>query len=222
MITAISHAFLQGGIWMYAILAVHIVSVAIILERAYFLYFRRSANQKKLASHFENDIRKGQIEQAINKAKNMAQSQPLGTVAQAGLLSALHYGGKEEVHAKMAEMVASENANLEKRTSMLAMIGNVATLIGLLGTITGMIKSFSAVSMANGAEKASVLSLGISEAMNCTAYGLIVAIPALVMYSVLSGRANTLSEDLNQGATKVVNWLSYSYDSIPKTKRRLS
>src|SRR5690606_26682941 len=98
MITAISNAFTHGGIWMYAILAVHIVSIAIILERIFFLYIRRSANQKKLASQFENDIRKGQLEQAIYKAQNMAQSQPLGVVAQAGLMSAQHLGGKEEIH----------------------------------------------------------------------------------------------------------------------------
>jgi biopolymer transport protein ExbB len=94
------------------------------------------------------------------------------------------------------------------------MLGNVATLTGLLGTITGMIRSFAAVSQANPADKAALLSAGISEAMNCTAYGLITAIPALVAYAILQNRANHLSEDLNQAALKAFNWLSYSYDPV--------
>jgi biopolymer transport protein ExbB/TolQ len=75
-----------------------------------------------------------------------------------------------------------------------------------------MIKSFTAVSTASPMEKATLLSSGISEAMNTTAYGLIVAIPALVMYAILMNRANKLSEDLNQASLKVFNWLSYAYE----------
>lgn len=221
MFTAISEAFAHGGVWMYAILAVHIVSLAIIAERVYFLYFRRTGGQKKLAGHFEGDIKKGQIETALSKAQNLGRGEPIGVVAQAGIQSAMHMGGKDEIHAKMAEMIAVENANLEKRTSVLAMIGNVATLIGLLGTITGMIKSFGAVSSANAVEKATLLSSGISEAMNCTAYGLIVAIPALVMYTILNNRTQALQEDLNQGATKILNWLCYNFETVPRKKRSI-
>jgi biopolymer transport protein ExbB len=83
-----------------------------------------------------------------------------------------------------------------------------------LGTITGMIKSFAAVSQANPAQKAELLAAGVSEAMNATAFGLIVAIPALVMYAVLFNRSHHLSEDLNQGALKIFNWLSYSYEPV--------
>ncbi|MBK9039749.1 MAG: MotA/TolQ/ExbB proton channel family protein [Bdellovibrionales bacterium] len=220
MFTYISEAFTHGGIWMYAILGVHVFSIAIIVERAYFLYLRRSPGQKQLARHFEDDIKKGQIDQALSKARNISQSNALGSVAVAGIQSAINLGGKDEIHAKMEEVLSSENAKLEKRTSLLSMIGNVSTLIGLLGTITGMIKSFSAVSLANGAEKATILSTGISEAMNCTAYGLVVAIPALVMYSVLSNRTNELQEDLNQASTKVLNWLCYSFENVPRAKRK--
>lgn len=221
LFTTITKAFTVGGIWMYAILAVHIVSLAIMAERIYFLYFKRTGGQKKLAGHFEGDIKKGNIEQAMSKAQTLGRSQPLGVVAQAGFQSAMNMGGKEEIHAKMAEIISSENDGLEKRTSILAMIGNVATLIGLLGTITGMIKSFSAVSMANAVEKATILSTGISEAMNCTAYGLVVAIPALVMFTVLNGRTHSLQEDLNQGATKILNWLSYNFETVPRKRKSL-
>jgi len=220
MFTYISQAFSHGGIWMYAILAVHVVSIAIIVERAYALYLRRSANQKKLSQQFEGDIKRGQIESALGKAQAMSQSQALGAVAFVGIQAAANMGGKDEVHARMDDMVSIENSKLEKRTPLLGMIGNVATLIGLLGTIAGMIKSFSAVSMAGAVEKATLLSAGISEAMNCTAYGLIVAIPALVMHAVYSSRTQDLQDDLNQAATKVLNWLNYNFESLPRTRKK--
>lgn len=222
MFTYITNAFAHGGIWMYAIMGVHIMSLAIIAERAYFLYFKRTGGQKKLTAHLEDDIKKGRLESAISKAQQMAFSEPIGPVAQAGIQAAMNMGGKEEIHAKMEEMIAVETATLDKRTSFLNMIGNVATLIGLLGTISGMIKSFSAVSMANAVEKAAILSTGISEAMNCTAYGLIVAIPALVAYAVLTNRSNQLQEDLNQACTKVLNWLSFSFEPVQKVSRKKS
>lgn len=220
MFTLISDAFTHGGIWMYAIMVVQIGSIAIILDRGYFLFLRRKPNQKRLSNHFESDIKKGQIASAQNKAMTMAHSQPIGAVAQAGIQAAANCGGKEEIYARMAEMINFENAKLEKRTSYLAMIGNVATLIGLLGTITGMIKSFAAISQATGLEKANMLSHGISEAMNCTAYGLLVAIPAIVMHAVYSNRTHDLQDDLNQGATKILNWLSYNFENVPRKGKK--
>lgn len=222
MFTFISDAFTHGGVWMYGILTVHIFSIAIIIERIYFLYMLRGTNQKKSVRVLEEDIKRGQIDLALSKAQSLSQSQSVGVIATAGIQAAINLGGKDEIYAKMEEMANIENSKLEKRTSLLSMIGNVSTLIGLLGTITGMIKSFSAVSLANGAEKATILSTGISEAMNCTAYGLIVAIPALVMFAVLNNRTHELQDDLNQASTKVLNWLSYSYENVPRSTKRKS
>jgi biopolymer transport protein ExbB len=219
MFTYISEAFNHGGIWMYAILGIHILSIAIMAERAYVLYFKKTGGQKRLTGHLEDDIKKGRLESAMAKAQAMSRSEDIGSVAQAGIQAAMNMGGKEEIHAKMEEVLDVANSSLERRTGFLGMIGNVATLIGLLGTITGMIKSFAAVGMANAAEKATILSSGISEAMNCTAYGLIVAIPALVMYAVLQNRTALLQEDLNQSSTKVLNWLSFSFEPIKAKKK---
>jgi len=120
----------------------------------------------------------------------------------------------------MDEILIEENIRLEKRTGFLAMIGNVGTLLGLLGTVVGMIGSFSSISTVNPVEKANLLSAGISTAMHATAYGLIMAIPALVMFSVLQNRATSLAEDLNQAALMVFNWLSFNYEAIPHRKTR--
>lgn len=210
----ISLAFEHGGIWMYPILLIQIASLAVMAERVYSLFIKRKMNQKAFASQFETLIRKGKIEEAVDTAKLQSATNPVGKAIVAGGQAALNFGGRDEIQGRMDEVLLEENSKIERRTAFLTMFGNVATLLGLLGTITGMIKSFGAVSMASPAEKATILSNGISEAMNCTAYGLIVAIPALVAYAVLQNRSNQIQEDVNQGALKVFNWLSYSFDAI--------
>jgi biopolymer transport protein ExbB len=212
--TKISQAFEHGGIWMYVILTIQLFSVAIIIERTIVLFARKKINQTEAALKFEDDIRKGEIDAVISKASNTAEINPVAKAILAGATAAKFFGGKDEIQAKMDEVLLHENSLLDRRTGFLSMLGNVATLVGLLGTITGMIKSFAAVSYASPAEKAALLAAGISEAMNATAYGLIAAIPALVAYAILMNRANLLSEDLNQGALKVFNWLSYNYESV--------
>ena len=214
-LTDIKLAFEHGGTWMWAILILQTLSLAIVLERSLTLFTRRRATQKALAYAFEKDIRRGDLDSVIDTATKLSSTNPLARVVAAGAQAAKTYGGQNEIQGKMDEVLLEENAVLEKRTGFLAMLGNVATLVGLLGTITGMIKSFAAVSMASPTEKAAMLSNGISEAMNCTAYGLLTAIPALVAYAILQNRATILEEDLNQGALRVFNWLSYSFESVP-------
>jgi biopolymer transport protein ExbB len=212
--TKMALAFEHGGFWMWPILAIQIASIAIMIERAFALYVRRKTNQTAVALSFEENIRRGEMDNLITKAQALAATQPVARAAAAGAIAARNFGGKDEIQGKMDEVLLEENAHLDRRTAFLSMLGNVATLTGLLGTITGMIKSFAAVAFADPANKASLLSAGISEAMNATAYGLITAIPALVAYAILQNRANRLAEDLNQGGLKVFNWLSFSYEPI--------
>jgi biopolymer transport protein ExbB/TolQ len=128
-------------------------------------------------------------------------------------------GGREEIQARMDEILLHENQNINQRLGYLAVAANVGTLLGLLGTIVGLINSFASVASLGAVEKSKVLTQGISLAMNTTAYGLIVAIPSLVMYAVLSTRATTLTEDLNQASLKAYNWLSFNFEAIPKKPR---
>ncbi len=213
MLAKIAMAFEQGGFWMYPIMIIQLISIAIIIERVYFLFMKRKTNNVEFVSQMEDTIRRGDIEQVIQKTQSMREN-TLATAIFAGATAAKNLGGKEEIQGRMDEVLIAENAALDKRTSFLSMLGNVATLTGLLGTITGMIKSFAAVSYANPSEKAALLSAGISEAMNATAYGLITAIPALVAYAILVNRTNVLMDELTQGALKAFNLLSYSYDPM--------
>ena len=208
-------AFNHGGFVMWIIFAGQIVSIAIIIERSMALYMNRSMNNRDLAKSFEEDIKKGRLESVINRSQLLSsQGSALGKTILAGTQAAYHFGGKEEIQSKMDEILLSEASVLEKRTGFLAAIGNIGTLAGLLGTILGLINSFEAVAASNPVEKANLLSQGISMAMYATAYGLFMAIPALVMFAVFQNRANALSEDLNQTALMVYNWLSYSYEPI--------
>jgi biopolymer transport protein ExbB/TolQ len=178
--TNIGMAFEHGGIWMWAIFALQMVSFAIIIERGVALFMKRKMNQAQLVQTFEDSIRRGELQSVTQKAQAAVATHPIARATLAGVQAAQNLGGKEEIQGKMDEVLIEENSLLDRRTGFLSMLGNVATLMGLLGTITGMIKSFAAVSYANPAEKAALLSAGISEAMNATAYGLITAIPALL------------------------------------------
>ncbi|OYZ17925.1 MAG: gliding motility protein [Bdellovibrio sp. 28-41-41] len=214
MFSKIALAFEQGGFWMWPILVTQLVSLAILAERSYTLFIKNKINQSEFVNGFEDSIRRGELDRVMETAKASQAQMPVSKAILAGTKAAKNFGGKEEIQGKMDEVLLYENSLVERRIGFLSMLGNVATLTGLLGTITGMIKSFAAVANAVPAEKATLLAAGIAEAMNATAYGLITAIPALVMYAVLQNRANHIVEDLNRSALKVFNWLSYSYEPV--------
>ncbi|MFM6929480.1 MAG: MotA/TolQ/ExbB proton channel family protein [Bdellovibrio sp.] len=210
----------SDAIWMWTILAAQIVSVAIIVERSMALFGKRKINQKELSRAIAEDIRSGDLNKALRRSMQLSATEPLGVVASAGIQAAIDMGGKEEIQLKMDEILLEENSRVEKRIGFLAMFANVATLLGLLGTITGLIHSFAGIANANPVEKASILSAGISLAMNTTAYGLIVAVPALIMYAVLQNRATRLSEDLNKAALSLFIQLGFHYAPVSDKKER--
>ena len=210
--------FARGGIWMYPIMAAQIVSIALIIERGVALFLARQVNSRKLVEGFEQDIKHGDMDRVLVKAKKMG-NHPVGTLAQVGVQSTLDLGGRDELQLKMDEILLEESSRVDSRLGFLSMIANVATLLGLLGTIVGLIKSFSSISNASAAEKARILAEGVGEAMNATAYGLIVAVPALVAYAILQNRANKLSDDLNKAALRMFIWMGFNVENIPLKKR---
>jgi biopolymer transport protein ExbB/TolQ len=128
---------------------------------------------------------------------------PLTKIIAAGLQKA---GGSEhDIQQAMDEEALRELPKVEKRTGYLAMLGNLATLAGLLGTITGLIKSFGAVAGVDPSMKATMLSKGISEAMNCTAFGLGTGIFGLAAFAVLNGKTQAILDGVNQGTVEALN-----------------
>lgn len=219
---SLGKGFLAGGIWMWAILACQVFSLAIIAERVVSLYVRRKPNQLKKVQPFEKTIKSGNLETLIDQSKEIRSTDPIGQVALVGAQSALNFGGKEEIQLKMDEVLVETSQRLDKNTGFLGMIANVSTLLGLLGTIIGMIDAFSSLGAASAADRATLLAQGISMAMYTTAYGLIVAIPSLAAFAILQNRSQALMEDLNKAAMKLYIWMTYSFESVPAGKNKPS
>lgn len=204
--------FHEGGVFMYFILIFGVCTLALIIERGLALYMKTKIASKGLRQQILGFIQRGDLKGAEEAAKAQSDA-PLNRVVEVGCHIRANAGGEEELQARMDEKLALEINSLDKRTGFLAMFGNVATLLGLLGTISGMIRSFAAVASANPADRATMLSAGISEAMNCTAFGLIVAIPALVAYAVYQNRTDKLVARLTEGTTQIYHDLLFLSES---------
>jgi biopolymer transport protein ExbB len=186
--------FNEGGVFMYFIFIFGIFTFALIIER-YFTLFKKEIEPKTtFRNNLLNYLSNGDYASAIrfSENQNASESASLARIAKIGCTLRAQGAGDEEIQARMDEALSNEIHNIDRNTGFLGMFGNVATLLGLLGTITGMIHSFAAVASANPADRATMLSRGISEAMNCTAFGLIVAIPALVAFAIYQNKTDRL------------------------------
>jgi len=192
----------EGGFMMHPILISLVVALALVIDRVIVLYFKAALDKDAFVRGLKKHIFAGDLDKAISFCASQKKT-PLVSVVKSGLINVPK--GEADVQAAMDEATLREQPKLEARTGYLAMIGNVATLLGLLGTIVGLISAFGAVANANPADKATILASSISEAMNCTAFGLLTAIPALVAYSLLQGRTQHMIEDINETTVSVLN-----------------
>ena len=167
MLTAISTAFHKGGWGMWPILFTSVVTIAIIVERAVYL-FRASVDKDKLLALLKSQVMSGNVQGAIKVCSG--NPTPMTRIVQAGLMK--FNKSDEEVQAAMDEAALRELPKINARTPYLAMTANFAVMAGLLGTISGMIKSFGSVGSDEGGNKATELANGIAEALNCTAFGI--------------------------------------------------
>ena len=208
--TLVKH-YEEGG-WMMNPIAVSMVfALVIVVDRIIILYFSAWTSKEAFLKGLREHIYRGDLDRAISFCASQKKT-PLVSVIKAGLINVPK--GEADVQAAMDEATLRESPKIDKRTGYLAMLGNVATLLGLLGTIVGLIRAFAAVSNANPADKASLLSNSISEAMNCTAFGLLTAIPALVAYSVLQGRSQLMVDDINESSVAVLNLIIANRDKM--------
>jgi biopolymer transport protein ExbB/TolQ len=191
-----------------------VFALTIIADRVWVLYGKAAIDKDAFMRGLKKLVYAGELDKAISYVASQKKT-PLTQVIKSGLIAVPK--GEEDVQAALDEATLREAPVIERRTGYLAMIGNVATLLGLLGTIIGLIKSFGAVSAANPADKATILSAGISEAMNCTAFGLGVAIPALIAYSVLQGRTQRMMDDVNESAVGLLNLILANRDKMKLT-----
>ena len=206
----IAESFEMGGIFMWPILAASLVLYAIAIERFFYLYLRASFNKEMFIKTLHSTIFAGQLDKVVKYTA--AQRFPLARIIHAGLLKVR--GTPEDVQAAMDGAALGELPKIEHRSRDRAMVGNIAMLLGLLGTISGMIVSFAAVANVEASAKAAELARCMSEAMNCTAFGLLTAIPALIFYAVLQGKTQALIDDMNESTVHVMNLILENRDKL--------
>jgi biopolymer transport protein ExbB len=210
MFEQVAESFREGGWGMYPIAICAIFMIAISAERIAYLFFKARINKADFVNTMHKYLFQGNLQRAITYCSS--QKAPLANIIKAGLLRI--DGTEQEIQSAMDEVALQEVPRIEKRTGYLAMLGNVAVLAGLLGTITGLIRAFAAVSFADAAEKAVLLAKGISEAMNCTAFGLGTAIPSLVIFSLLSGTTQHIIDDINESTVRMLNLILANRDKL--------
>ena len=206
----LAHQFQRGGLGMYPIAVCSIFILAISAERIQYLFFQATISKEAFVQQMRKYILAGNVGKALALCSN--HPTPLANIIKAGLLRVNK--SEAEVQAAMDEASLREVPRLEKRTAYLAMLANVAMLAGLLGTIVGLIRCFDAVAVAAADEKAQELAKGIAEAMNCTAFGLMTAIPGLLFFSILQGKTQTLIDDINESSVSVLNLVVTNRDKL--------
>lgn len=194
--------FQDGGTFMYPIAIVAALGVAVAIER--YLYLVRTASgNRRVWNEVSEFLSKGDYRRAL--AATTDSGSAIGQILSYGLARVQSARRRDDVEKAMEESLMEVVPRLEKRTHYLASFANIATLLGLLGTIIGLIQAFQAVANANPAEKADLLSASISVAMNTTAFGLIVAIPLLLLHSVLQSKTTEIVDSLEMASVKFLN-----------------
>jgi biopolymer transport protein ExbB len=197
--------FATGGLFMYPILLVFAFGVAIAVERFVTLTMITSKNQvvwNKVQPLLDNGDFVEARKMTDTDESTISQVLNMGLSLQGGVRR------REDIEIAMEESMMEIVPRLEKRTPYVALASSIATLLGLLGTIMGLIQAFTAVANANPAEKADLLSASISVAMNTTAFGLMVAIPLLVVHAILTSKTGDIVDSLEMATVKALNVFS--------------
>jgi biopolymer transport protein ExbB len=197
--------FVTGGPFMYPILLVFAVGAAIAIER-YVTLTQVTVKNQSAWSQVQPALMNGDFV----KAREMT-SEDDSTISQLLSMGLARQGAvrrREDIEIAMEEGMMEIIPQLEKRTPYVGLASSIVTLLGLLGTIMGLIQAFTAVANANPAEKADLLSASISVAMNTTAFGLMAAIPLLITSLVLTSKAGAIIDSLEMASVKALNVIS--------------
>ena len=202
MYSAVVGFFQNGGFFMYPIALVFAAGLAVAIERYVYLS-KTSVSNQMLWKKITPFIQAGKFAEAASVTSKSGAA--IGSILTYGLDRTRTTTRRDDIEKAMEESLMEVMPRLESRTHYLATFANIATLLGLLGTIIGLIQAFTAVAEANPAEKADLLSASISVAMNTTAFGLIVAIPLLLVHTVLQSKTTRIVDSLEMVSVKFLN-----------------
>jgi biopolymer transport protein ExbB len=198
----IARFFQGGGHFMYPIAIVLVVGVAIAIERYVYLTIVASRN-RSLWNDLAPLLAQGDFKGAVDLTGRSDSA--IGQILNYGLARVQSARRRDDIEKAMEESLMEVVPRLERRTHYLATFANLATLLGLLGTVMGLISAFAAVATVNPAEKANLLSASISVAMNCTAFGLMTAVPLLVIHAFIQTKTTELVDSLEMASVKFLN-----------------
>lgn len=213
-INTVLRFFQNGGPFMYPIGLVLFLGLAISIERFLVLTKAKLVNRRAFNTMLPMLQRKDL--NAVVKFGNTNKA-PVARILSAGIARMASARRRDDIEYAMEEGVMESMSRLEKRTGYLAMLANISTLLGLLGTIIGLIAAFTAVASADATEKATLLSQSISLAMNTTAFGLIAAIPLLLFHSLLQTRTSEIVDSLEMASVKCINMIFAPADAKSET-----
>jgi biopolymer transport protein ExbB len=205
IVNAIIKFFQDGGVFMYPIMIVFALGAAIAIERYLYLSFAKQKN-RSMWNKLTPLMKSNNYKQAM-EISSRSKSE-VGKIMSYGLSRLRTSKRRDDIEIAMEEGLMEVIPRLEKRTHYLATFANIATLLGLLGTIIGLIQAFNAVANANPADKADLLSASISVAMNTTAFGLMAAIPLLLMFTVLQTKTTEIVDSMEMVTVKFLNSLT--------------
>jgi biopolymer transport protein ExbB/TolQ len=211
---AIVRFFQGGGEFMFPIALVAALGLAIAIERYIYLSIV-SLRNRSLWNDLSPLLAQGDFKRAV--AITSRSSAAIGTILNYGLARIQSARRRDDIEKAMEESLMEIVPRLEKRTHYLGTFANMATLLGLLGTVIGLISAFAAVSTVNPAEKANLLSASISVAMNCTAFGLMVAVPLVLIHAVLQTKTTELVDSLEMASVKFLNSITERSREVPAT-----
>ncbi|MDX9739563.1 MAG: MotA/TolQ/ExbB proton channel family protein [Gammaproteobacteria bacterium] len=197
--------FQEGGLFMYPIAVVLALGTAIAIERFVYLGGVRRAN-RRVWQDLSGLLTRRDFTKALAYTRDSDAT--MSRIFAYGLERSQSSGRRDDIETAMEEGLIEVLPRLEKRTHYLGTLANVSTLLGLLGTIIGLIQAFTAVASANPAEKADMLSASISVAMNTTAFGLMVAIPMLLLHTLLQTKTTELIDGLEMASVKFLNLIT--------------
>lgn len=196
--------FVEGGLWMLPIAGVSVVALAVCVERIYAILMVYNTDGKKLYDKVWTALKSNQDTEAISACEKSGKA-ALAQVLKNGVAHA--HEGSERVASAMEEVVLEVTPNLQKRTGSLGGLASLATLLGLLGTVMGLIDAFRVVAEAPADQKSVLMTKAIAVAMNTTAFGLIVAIPTTMVYLILVGATKKITDDMDVYTLKLENAL---------------
>ena len=204
--------FVEHGGWvMYTNIIVLVVILAIVVERFIFLLGKGQINAKGLLEQLRKLIQANNVDRAIRICGS--RNAPLLRIAKSGLVHV--HRGEEALANAVEESLVETTPEVKKRIAALWSLSNIAVLVGLFGTVLGLINAFAAVSGADPAKRQEMLAAGIAEALHNTALGLGIAIVAIVFHLILSGMAKKLVADLESFSMKMENFLVLQVRSNP-------